>query len=50
MGRITEAEATAAGNAARSVGGVQKVVKVFEIITPAELAALPAAPASAPGK
>jgi len=56
MGRVTEAEATAAGNAARSVGGVQKVVKVFEIITPAELAAMPlppstpAAPASAPGK
>jgi osmotically-inducible protein OsmY len=55
MGRVTEAEATAAGNAARSVGGVQKVVKVFEIITPAELAALPVppstppAPASAPG-
>jgi osmotically-inducible protein OsmY len=56
MGRVTEAEATAAGNAARSVGGVQKVVKVFEIITPAELAAMPLppssppAPASAPGK
>jgi osmotically-inducible protein OsmY len=56
MGRVTEAEATAAGNAARSVAGVQKVVKVFEIITPAELAAMPlppatpAAPASAPGK
>jgi osmotically-inducible protein OsmY len=56
MGRVTEAEATAAGNAARSVGGVQKVVKVFEIITQAELAALPLppstppAPASAPGK
>ncbi len=56
MGRVTEAEATAAGNAARSVGGVQKVVKVFEILTPAELAALPvspstpSAPASAPGK
>lgn len=56
MGRVTEAEANSAANAARSVGGVQKVVKVFEIITPAELAALPlpptpaTAPASAPGK
>jgi osmotically-inducible protein OsmY len=54
MGRVTEAEATSAANAARSVGGVQKVVKVFEIITPAELAALPlpptTAPAQAPGK
>jgi osmotically-inducible protein OsmY len=52
MGRVTEAEANSAANAARSVGGVQKVVKVFEIITPAELAALPLppTPASAPGK
>jgi osmotically-inducible protein OsmY len=54
MGRVTEAEANSAANAARSVGGVQKVVKVFEIITPAELAALPlpptTAPASAPSK
>lgn len=48
MGRVTEAEATAAGNAARSVGGVQKVVKVFEIITPAELAALPLPPTTSP--
>jgi osmotically-inducible protein OsmY len=58
MGRVTEAEANVAGNVARSVSGVQKVVKVFEIITPAELAAMPvppstapaAPPASAPGK
>jgi osmotically-inducible protein OsmY len=58
MGRLTDAEATLAANVARSVGGVQKVVKVFEILTPAEAAALPfppnmpaAAPAaSAPGK
>jgi osmotically-inducible protein OsmY len=54
MGRVTEAEAQIASNLTRSVGGVQKVVKVFEIITPAELAAMPmppssvAAPASAP--
>ena len=56
MGRVTEAEANIAANVARSVGGVQKVVKVFEIITPAELAEIrmppsaPAAPASAPPK
>jgi len=47
MGRVTEAEATQAGNAARAVGGVQKVVKVFEIITPAELAAMPFPPGGA---
>jgi osmotically-inducible protein OsmY len=56
MGRVTEAEANVAGNVARSVSGVQKVVKVFEIISPAELAELrvppstTAAPASAPPK
>jgi osmotically-inducible protein OsmY len=57
MGRVIEAEATSAGNVARGVGGVAKVVKVFEIITPAELAAMPVppstpakAPASAPSK
>jgi osmotically-inducible protein OsmY len=49
MGRVTEAEANAAANAARSVDGVQKVVKVFEIITPAELAALRFPPGSSPG-
>ncbi len=47
MGRVTEAEANAAANAARTVGGVKKVVKVFEIITPAEAAAVGA---SAPAK
>jgi len=50
MGRVTEAESNAAANSARSVSGVTKVVKVFEIITPAELAALTKAsspPASA---
>lgn len=49
MGRVTEAEGTAAANAARTVGGVKKVVKVFETITPAEAAAAAAA-ASAPPK
>ena len=42
MGRVTEAEATRAAETARSVAGVQKVVKVFEIVTEAELATLPA--------
>ena len=53
MGRVTENESNIAAQVARSVGGVQKVVKVFEIITPAELAAMPVPPtpaASAPGK
>jgi osmotically-inducible protein OsmY len=49
MGRVTEGEAEAAANAARSVSGVKKVVKVFEILSPTEAAALAAsAPASAP--
>jgi osmotically-inducible protein OsmY len=48
LGRVTEAEATLATNVARSVSGVQKVVKVFEIITPAELAAMPLPPSSPP--
>ena len=53
MGRVTETEANVAAQRARTVSGVQKVVKVFEIITPAELAAMPVPPsnaASAPGK
>lgn len=44
MGRVTDTEANIAANVARSVSGVQKVVKVFEIITPAELAAMPIPP------
>ncbi|HMO48595.1 MAG TPA: BON domain-containing protein [Rubrivivax sp.] len=47
MGRVTEAEANVAAHVARSVGGVQKVVKVFETITPAELAAMPVPPTNA---
>ncbi|MCU0923159.1 MAG: BON domain-containing protein, partial [Burkholderiaceae bacterium] len=46
MGRVTEAEANVAATVTRSVSGVQKVVKVFEIITPAELAELRVPPAS----
>lgn len=40
MGRVTEREATRAADLARSVSGVQKVVRVFEIVTEAELADL----------
>jgi osmotically-inducible protein OsmY len=40
MGRVTEREATRASDIARGVAGVQKVVKVFEVITEAELADL----------
>jgi osmotically-inducible protein OsmY len=40
MGRVTEREATRAADIARGVSGVQKVVKVFDILTEAELAAL----------
>jgi osmotically-inducible protein OsmY len=38
MGRVTEREATRATELARAVGGVQKVVRVFEIVTEADLA------------
>lgn len=53
MGRVTEREAARGTELARSVSGVEKVVRVFEILTEQELAALasarPAAvPASAP--
>ncbi|MCX7660585.1 MAG: BON domain-containing protein, partial [Caldimonas manganoxidans] len=40
MGRVTEREAKRAAELARSVGGVNKVVTVFEIITEEELARL----------
>ena len=52
MGRVTEREATRGADLARTVPGVQKVVRVFEMLTEAELAALstapPASAASAP--
>lgn len=38
MGRVTEREANRASDIARGVSGVQKVVRVFEVITEAELA------------
>lgn len=40
MGRVTEREANRATDIARGVSGVQKVVKVFEVLTEAELANL----------
>jgi osmotically-inducible protein OsmY len=40
MGRVTEREANRASDIARGVSGVQKVVRVFEVITEAELADL----------
>jgi len=46
MGRVTEREATQAAEAARSVSDVQKVVRVFEILSEAELAAMKTKPAS----
>ena len=38
MGRVTEREANRASEVARGVGGVVKVVRVFEVITESELA------------
>jgi len=38
MGRVTEREATRASELARTVSGVQKVVRVFEVISEEELA------------
>jgi osmotically-inducible protein OsmY len=46
MGRVTEREAARAAEITRGVGGVLKVVRVFEIISEAELANVNAAPAS----
>lgn len=54
MGRVTEREAARGAELASSVSGVSKVVRVFELMTEQELAALgraaagPGAPAPAP--
>ena len=48
MGRVTEREAKRAADLTRSITDVKKVVRVFEIITEAELAALGTAPATKP--
>ncbi|MEO6031100.1 MAG: BON domain-containing protein [Burkholderiaceae bacterium] len=46
MGRVTEREAKRASDVARGVSGVQKVVRVFELVTEAELADLKPKPAA----
>lgn len=38
MGRVTEREATRAVNLTRTISGVQKVVRVFEIVSEQDLA------------
>lgn len=45
MGRVTEREATRAAEIARGIPGVLKVVRVFEILTEAELADMRPRPA-----
>jgi osmotically-inducible protein OsmY len=54
MGRVTQHEADRATQMTRTIGGVQRVVRVFEIISEEELARIantpPARPASAPVK
>jgi len=40
MGRVTEREADRAAYIARGVSGVLKVIKVFEVVTEAELAGM----------
>jgi osmotically-inducible protein OsmY len=40
MGRVTEREANRASDVARSISGVQKVIRVFEIVTEAQLASM----------
>jgi len=47
LGLVTQAEADAAVDIARTTGGVQKVVRVFEIITPEQARAADNAPAPA---
>lgn len=46
MGRVTQREGDLAGEVARGVGGVQKVVKIFEYISEDELKQLTHAPES----
>ena len=47
LGLVTQAEANAAVEIARTTGGVQKVVRVFEVITPEQAKALDMAPPQA---
>jgi osmotically-inducible protein OsmY len=46
MGRVTEREAARAVELTRSIGGVQKVVRVFELLTEDELKSLQQPPAT----
>ena len=48
MGTVTEREATRAAEVARGVSGVRKVVRVFEVVSEAELAASQAKAAALP--
>jgi len=48
MGRVTQREANRATDIARTVGGVKKVVRVFEVISEEELKALLPEPPKAP--
>jgi osmotically-inducible protein OsmY len=48
LGLVTQAEANAAVEIARTTGGVQKVVRVFEIISPEQARALDNTPPPAP--
>ena len=48
MGRVTEREAARAAEVARGVSGVQKVVRVFEILSEEELKALQPEPKAKP--
>jgi osmotically-inducible protein OsmY len=48
LGLVTQAEASAAVEIARTTGGVQKVVRVFEIISPEQAKALDNKPEPAP--
>jgi osmotically-inducible protein OsmY len=48
MGRVTQREADRATQVARNIGGVQRVVRIFEIITDEDLRRLSPLPAAAP--
>jgi osmotically-inducible protein OsmY len=50
MGIVTESEANAAVEVARTTGGVRKVVKVFEICKPADAVCAPRQKAEEPKK
>ena len=50
LGLVTQAEANAAVEIARTTGGVQKVVRVFEIISPEQARTIDATPAAAPAQ